>query len=86
MVIIHYSLLNLSYPSTFLWEGGHILYIQIYHYLIEAAADFPIAKNFCQHRDKFLYGFHGNNHKPPRQVSLFSFKKFDEGGDDKQGI
>ena len=35
-------------------------------------ADFPIEKNiFVNVR---INGFHGNNHKPPHQVSLFSFK------------
>ena len=56
--------------------GGrsHSTYIQMTVNLSLLEADFPIEKNFCQRQDKFLYGFHGNNHTPPHQVSLFNFK------------
>ena len=68
----HYSLFIIKFelPNTFLWEGGHILYSNDCKFI----TDFLIEKNFCQRQDKFVYGFHGNNHKPPHQDSLLSFK------------
>ena len=67
-VIIHYSLLNLSYQTRFYGREITFKWLSVNLSLLEA--DFPIEKNFCQRQDKFLYGFHGNNHKPPHQVAL----------------
>ena len=67
----HYSLfiINLSYQTHF--YGREVtFYIQMTVNLSLLEADFPIEKNFCQRQDKFLCGFHGNNQKPPHQVSL----------------